>query len=161
MVIIGYQGIGKSTLAKNNMNYIDLESSTFFVRDATGLVCRPVEWAEIYCNIAVDLSNQGYDVFVSSHDIVRKQLLLRGCDVCAIVPDVALKSEWIEKLHRRYGLSRSDKDYKAWKNAEDRFEENIAEIEADVPNTIKIDRMDYDLLFAVIQARCNPAHKNR
>jgi len=31
MIVIGYQGIGKSTLSKTNDKYIDLESGNFFV----------------------------------------------------------------------------------------------------------------------------------
>lgn len=31
MIIIGYQGIGKSTLAKNSLKYIDLESGNFWI----------------------------------------------------------------------------------------------------------------------------------
>lgn len=31
MIIIGYQGIGKSSVAKEDYKYIDLESSNFWV----------------------------------------------------------------------------------------------------------------------------------
>ena len=69
MVIVGYQGIGKSTLAKNRNGFIDLESSNFFVNGE-----RSPDWYIPYCEIALDLSKQGYDVFVSSHKVVRDEL---------------------------------------------------------------------------------------
>lgn len=31
MIIIGYQGIGKSSVANKHIEYIDLESSNFFL----------------------------------------------------------------------------------------------------------------------------------
>ena len=68
MIISGYQGIGKSTLAGKN-NCIDLESGNFWVGRK-----RSDDWYKIYCNIAVHLSRQGYTVFVSSHEVVRKEL---------------------------------------------------------------------------------------
>lgn len=67
MIIVGYPCIGKSTYAvSHKYKAIDLESSNF-IKDGS--------WVESYCNVAIGLSEQGYDVFVSSHDDVRKQLL--------------------------------------------------------------------------------------
>jgi len=161
MIIIGYQGIGKTTTSIVNNRYIDLESSNFIYDHGDGLPFRDPFWYKVYANIAIDLSSQGYDVFVSSHESVRKELIGRTSDICAIVPDTSLKDSWIAKLQDRYKQTQSQKDYKAWQNAEERFEENIREIIADVPNTIKLTSMDYDLLFAVIQARCNLESQNR
>ena len=156
MIIIGYQGIGKSTLASNNTSYIDLESGCFWYEDPiTGLRSRDGHWFILYCNVAQHLSEQGYDVFVSSHEEVRHELRDRGCDICAIVPSVELKDEWIEKLHQRYQKTGLSKDFVAWKNAEDRYEANIREIIYDIPNTIQLKSMNYDLLFAIVQARSN------
>jgi ABC-type proline/glycine betaine transport system ATPase subunit len=56
-VVVGYQGIGKSTLAFHNNRVIDLESSNFFVDGE-----RPANWHIIYCNIARALCKQGYIV---------------------------------------------------------------------------------------------------
>lgn len=155
MIIIGYQGIGKSTLCGNNSSYIDLESGSFYYEHDDGVMSRDPSWYKVYVNVAMDLSEQGYDVFVSSHEVVRKELLARNAPVCAVVPDVSLKSEWIAKLEERYNNTKLEKDYKAWKNAEDRFEANIAEIALDIPNTVKLKQMNYDLLFAIICCRCN------
>ena len=93
MIIIGYQGIGKSTLAGPHLGYIDIESSNFKV---DGMKIEG--WQKIYCNIAKHLSRQGFKVFVSSHIEVRKEL--RDCneEVVIIYPNLELKDEWIDKL---------------------------------------------------------------
>ena len=67
MIIIGYQGIGKSTLSARNLKYVDLESSNFWFDDPeTKQRVRHFNWYEMYCNVAEYLSRQGYVVFVSS-----------------------------------------------------------------------------------------------
>ena len=53
MIISGYQGIGKSTLAKNSNKYIDLESGNFWIDGE-----RQENWYKIYCKIAAHLSNK-------------------------------------------------------------------------------------------------------
>ena len=65
MIVIGYQGIGKSSLAGKN-NCIDLESGNFWVDGK-----RSDDWYKIYCNIALHLHRQGFTVFTSSHQVVR------------------------------------------------------------------------------------------
>lgn len=141
MIIIGYQGIGKSTIAGWN-NCIDLESGNFFNSDGT----RNDNWFVYYCNIANHLSAQGYTVFVSSHAVVRQRLRKYSKEqLYAIIPSVSLKDEWIDKLKNRFNGSKLDKDMKAYLNAKDRYEYNLAEIKNDIKNTIIIKSMDYDL----------------
>ena len=67
MIVIGYQGIGKSTLANKDLRFIDLESGNFWVDGK-----RADDWYKPYCQIAEHLSRQGYIVFTSSHEVVRK-----------------------------------------------------------------------------------------
>ena len=123
MIIIGYQGIGKSTLAKCGKDYIDLESGNFFVDGV-----RPDGWEKIYAQIARHLSEQGYTVFVSSHKAVRDALRYIGVPVGVCYPSVELKDAWIDKLQKRYDDSHLEKDYRALKNAVDRYEDNISKI---------------------------------
>lgn len=143
MIIVGYQGIGKSTLAKNGNGYIDLESSNFFVDDV-----RPDNWYIPYCNIAINLSKQGYVVFVSSHKCVRNYLTscAQGIRLVIICPSLRLKDQWIEKLENRYAHTGLIKDYKALMNAKDRYEENIKEL-LNSPRfeVVQIDTMNYQL----------------
>lgn len=144
-IIAGYQGIGKSTLAKAENDYIDLESGNFWVNGK-----RPKDWYTFYGNIAFNLALQGYRVFVSSHEVVRNYLIclarLNKVDLYVCFPDHSLKKDWTNKLRERYRFTKSQKDYKAWRNAVDRYDENIEEIKSSQGFTpIVITSMDYDL----------------
>lgn len=140
MIIIGYQGIGKSTLAGKN-NCIDLESGNFWHNGV-----RPNNWHIFYCQIAEHLSNQGYNVFVSSHNVVRNRLKKYSQQQIYIVyPSVELKDEWIDKLKKRFESSKLEKDYKAWMNAEDRYVDNIKELKNSGINCVEIIDMNYSL----------------
>lgn len=141
MIIIGYQGVGKSTLAKNNVEFIDLESSNFFVNGK-----RQDNWYIIYCSIAIHLSKQGKNVFVSSHEVVRRTLEASDEKVVVVYPSMALRDEWIKKLEDRYNLTGLDKDYKALMNAKDRYEENILELQDNDFIHLQLDSIDYNLL---------------
>ena len=140
MIIIGYQGIGKSTLANQNNKYIDLESGNFW---CNGI--RPENWHIYYCNIAEHLSKQGYNVFVSSHEVVRKYLKNSSETVICVYPSLFLADRWKEKLQQRYNNTGLEKDYKAWKNAEDNYLVNISELMMCGIPYIEINSMDYNL----------------
>ena len=139
MIYVGYQGIGKSSIAGKD-NCIDLESGNFWVDDI-----RNDNWYKEYCNIAEHLSNQGYKVFMSSHKIVREELNNRGIDFIVICPSLTLKDHWVKRLQERFDRTRSTKDFKALKNAEEMYEENIKDLTSE-KNTIVITTIDYDLL---------------
>lgn len=141
MVVIGYQGIGKSTLARKSFRYIDLESSALRKGNM-----RWQNWYEPYCMIAEWLSKQGYTVFVSSHKEVR-DYLNEFCEepFCAVVPSESLKDEWIERLRERHKRLPTDKNYRAYMNAVDRFTENIREIKRDIEDVREITSMTYEL----------------
>lgn len=149
MIIIGYQGIGKSTYAGINHRTIDLESGNFWNNGV-----RPDDWYIYYCNIAEHLSKQGFDVFVSSHEVVRNRL--KKCcseQVGVIIPSLDLSYEWRMKLKERYENSRLDKDYKAWMNAEDRYEDNIKEIINSGFPYVEISNMDYELFAKILELK--------
>lgn len=140
MIIIGYQGIGKSTLAGKN-NCIDLESCNF---KHNGV--RHDDWYIYYGQIADHLSKQGFTVFVSSHEVVRKYLRMHSKEKLMIIcPSTALKDAWIEKLRERYEKTKLEKDYNALKNAEDKYEENIADLMHCGINVFPICKIDYVL----------------
>lgn len=108
MIVIGYQGIGKSTLSNADTKCIDLESGNFRVDGK-----RADDWYKAYCKIANHLSEQGYTVFVSSHEVVRNELMKSKEKVVIVCPSIGLKDKWIEKLENRYAISHLDKDYRA------------------------------------------------
>ena len=146
MIVIGYQGIGKSSIAGRDRKFIDLESGNFWVDGK-----RAEDWYKPYCQIAEHLSRQGYIVFTSSHEVVRKQLERSREVVVLVYPSLALKNLWIDKLENRYWETSLDKDYKALMNAKDRYEENIQELEdSHINYKIVLKDADYDLEASLI-----------
>lgn len=150
MIIIGYQGIGKSTLAGYE-GCIDLESGNFWVDGK-----RADDWYIPYCKIANHLSEQGYTVFVSSHEVVRKELQNSEEHVEVICPSVSLRDAWCEKLLERYMLTETDKDFKAWKNAEERYVENIEELMNSCFDVTVIKDISYSLKMIIDRIHGRP-----
>ena len=147
MIIIGYQGIGKSTLSDKDNKYIDLESSNFRIDGK-----RADDWYKPYGNIALDLSKHGYIVFTASHAPLREWLGTNnatGETIAVCYPSLSLKDAWIQKLQDRYDKTGLSKDYAALMNAKDRYSDNISEIIADAVKydflKLVINSMEYDL----------------
>lgn len=138
MIYVGYQGIGKSSIG-GQKKYIDLESSNFWIDGK-----RDENWYKIYVNIAENLNNQGYDVLLSSHIVVRDELKERNIPFTCIYPGLNLRDQWIERLLYRYNATLKEKDYKALCNAIKEYGSNITDLSQE-KNTIKIDSMDYEL----------------
>ena len=139
MIFCGYQGVGKSSICNRENGYIDFESSTFFVNEI-----RPNVWIDIYINQAIDLNNQGYDVFLSTHKALRNRLNELNIDFTVITPSKDLKEQWIERLNNRYRNNPSIKNMKALKNAEECYEENVDDLCSE-NNVIMITSIKYDL----------------
>lgn len=93
MIICGYAGVGKSTLAKCYVGIMDLESTPF-----------EKDW-ERYAKCAIHYHKNGYIVLVSCHKEIRERILsmLAGdnTNVCTIVPNVADKELYRERYTRR------------------------------------------------------------
>jgi len=141
MIFIGYQGIGKTTLAATKSKYIDLESSQFFIDGK-----RDPNWYKVYCRIATGLSRQGHHVFTSSHQVVRDELFkICPYHTAIIYPSLSLKDAWLKKLKERWRNDNSDKNYKAYMNAVDRYNDNIMELASSVLPKIEINNADYKL----------------
>ena len=81
MIISGFAGIGKSTLAKKSYEVIDLESSIF-----------KKDW-ELYSETAKYLDEQGYDVLISAHKEIRTKLHDKGIKYTFIIPKNTEKSK--------------------------------------------------------------------
>lgn len=167
MIVIGYQGIGKSTCASKRDGIIDLESSNFKIDGE-----RDENWYIVYCRIAVSLARQGYIVLISSHEYVRSELRKYDPEdkytVVVICPHYTLKDQWIQRLHNRYIQDRSDKNYAAWKNAEDHFIDSVQSMTQGVVfSIIFLNSMDYDLcgiimsLYRANQSKYNLAPRIR
>lgn len=148
MIIVGYQGIGKSTLAQNNPEIIDLESGNFWV-DGN----RIDDWYKVYANIAKHLSEQGKIVFTSSHKVFRDYLKENNIKFTVICPCLSLKEKWIDKLQERYNITNKDKDYKALMNAKQMYDDNIHDLLSE-DNVIELNYMNYDL-GSIINSYCH------
>ena len=150
MIIIGYQGIGKSSVSGVDSGCIDLESSNFWYEGV-----RADDWYIYYCNIALDLSKQGFTVFTSSHKEVRDYLGRHQEEtlIVAVYPETWLETDWIARLKKRYEDDPSEKNHKALMNAKDRYRMNIMELENWGGYYYGIDRMDYDLMDIVKHLR--------
>lgn len=145
MIYIGYQGIGKSTLCRKIDKCIDLESGNFFVDGK-----RPEDWYKIYANIAQHLSDQGNIVFMSSHKVLRDYMSQNRIPFTVVYPAAELKGAWLEKLKNRYDVTKKDKDFRAWINAQEKFEENIQDLSHEL-NKIEITDINYNLESLCLQ----------
>ena len=146
LIIIGYPGIGKSSLgiACITQSIIDFESSLFKVNGD-----RANNWHVIYCRQAVSLARQGFIVCISSHKCVREVLAMcdpDGFSVVTITPSLKLKEEWIARLKDRYDKDPSYKNLAAINHAEDSYDEDIKDIASD-PNFshIYLESTEYNL----------------
>lgn len=150
MIIIGYPGIGKSSVSGIENCCIDLESSNFWFNGK-----RSDNWYVYYCKVALDLSRQGFTVFTSSHEEVRDYLVGHQEEtlIVAVYPETWLETDWIARLKKRYEDDPSEKNYKALMNAKDRFEDNVKELEEWGGLFYGIQDMDYDLMDIVKRLR--------
>lgn len=153
LIIIGYPGIGKSSIAGKD-GCIDLESSCFYVDGK-----RDPKWYIPYTNIAMNLANQGYTVFTSSHASVAHELktlqmigftMLKYKNIGDIVvfrPQAGpeWKHEWIERLQKRYERTHLAKDYRALESVKTGFYELLKQLDCSGFDVFTPDSLDYDL----------------
>ena len=119
MIICGYPGIGKSSIVRHYQGVIDLESSNFKIVN---------DWYKVYVNVAEDLDNQNYIVFLSTHKAVRDELDKRKLNYFIIYPSLDLENEWKERLLKRYTETPIPKNFRAFDRANCHFKEDITEL---------------------------------
>lgn len=142
MIIIGYPGVGKSTLAGRYKEYIDLESSNWNSPDNT----KPDMWWWSYGKVAEDLSRQGYRVFVSCHPSVQKYFEESNEYVMVLYPSLELKEEWIKRVADRYDRDRSMKNLAALNNVELYYDKQISSLNnSPFENKLVLKDMNYTL----------------
>lgn len=141
MIFCGYQGVGKSAYCKNKGHCcVDLESSNLIVSGT-----KPADWAEIYVNFAEHLNNDGYDVFLSAHLEVRKELKKRGLEYTLIYPAIELKDDWERKIILRYTRNQIEKNRNAMIRTILHYEEDINGLELEDCKKIVITNFKYNL----------------
>lgn len=132
-IIFGYPGIGKSTLARNCKDFIDLESSVFKIDGE-----RDPDWFKVYVNMAIHIADQGRIVFMSTHPWTRDYIINKlevdnrdDIPVAIVYPDLSLKDFWLDKVSIRYNDNPSSKNLTALNKVKNDFEEDIRGLEAD------------------------------
>ena len=88
MIISGFPGTGKSTMAKFS-RWIDLES-TPFERD----------WAR-YAKVARHMSDNGYTVMVSTHEELLAEFEKMKVSYTVIIPPTTDKDTYLHRYHMR------------------------------------------------------------
>lgn len=171
MIIIGYPGIGKTSVSGKD-NIVDLESSYFHLSCGSSKFFN----AGVYCDLAIDLYKQGYIVCVSSHEDVRK--ILEGkkakiygdnLRVVIIYPKKSLemKWRWLERLEERYNATRMnpdlyfkdiEKDYRAFEHVKENYMYDIDEIMKSPLPKYELESTDYNLADVIRQ--CEDAFFN-
>lgn len=142
MIIIGYPGVGKTSLAGRYNQYIDLESSNWNGPDNT----KPDMWWWSYGKVAEDLSRQGYRVFVSCHPSVQKYFEESNEYVMVLYPSLELKEEWIKRVADRYDRDRSMKNLAALNNVELYYDKQIKSLnDSPFENKLVLKDMNYTL----------------
>ena len=141
---------GKIPSVFSPYNLIDLESSNFELPNESGTTSKDPNWYKAYGNIAVDLSKQGFNVFISCHPAVRKYIgeEIKYKKFVLIYPDISLKNEWIKKLSQRYAIDQSEKNLRAYERARDHFVEDFMGIQNEsklYAGIVYIKDMNYNL----------------
>lgn len=149
MIIFGYPGIGKTTLATSDRLHsniadrvIDLDSSFFSDLDDPF-------WYKRYTNLAEYISKQGYLVMISTHEKVVSSLKKSTEKKLIIVPSPELKEKWIEKLDKRRQKSGVFKDKKAYLHVKEHFDRDYEQLlkASTHPgyDILELDSMNYSL----------------
>ena len=147
MIIFGYPGIGKTTIAKDDYRFIDLDSGDPLIH---GKYFRKKNWEEDYCNTALLLHKQGYFVFVSTHPEVIDRIVGKTKDVCVVFPDISLRKEWVRRLRARYDDRKDRQTHNAWKRASEHFDNDIYSLNSEKCAKIRIPNMDFNVKKAIL-----------
>lgn len=122
MIIVGYPGIGKSTLAYENNNFVDLDSTAFYHKGG-----RIDNWYVYYCRIAYELSKQGFNVFISSHECVVNYIKKHFNDekILCVFPSIDAKDAWIYRMRKRLEMHKSESNARALNFVLNNFDSSI------------------------------------
>lgn len=122
LIVVAYQGMGKTTLSSNNELYLDLESSMY---------PKVLGWEKKYVDDAVAaVEINGYSIcFMSSHKAVRDELVARGKRFIILYPMVD-KETMSKRLANRYFTDRTIKNASALANCVLDFENNIQDLKS-------------------------------
>ena len=100
MIISVYLTIGKTTLAKDNLKIVDLDSKPF-----SEIKSIYNNWYKIYGDIALDLERQGYIVLVSTNFKVIEYLSDKAQDLFVVLYSNSLQEYALKKAKDRPNTS--------------------------------------------------------
>ena len=138
MIVVGYPCVGKSSVCKKNLRFIDLDYTNF-------------NDFQSYVKVALDLERQGYIVFVSCHKAVRDRM--RDVDYLLVYPSLELEEKWIERTEQRYNNDNREKYLKALERVKYLYKHDINTLEDLDKKKIVLQSMDYDLEELILR-RC-------
>ncbi len=108
MIICGFPGTGKSTMAKFSQ-WVDLESTPF-----------KKNWL-LYAEVAKHMSDNGYTVMVSTHEEMLNALEQIGTSYVVVIPPITDKATYLHRYDMRgntYDFIRLlDTNWERWINA--------------------------------------------
>ena len=149
MIIFGYQGIGKSTLANRNIDtiFIDLESSMFRTPMHPE---RSEDWFQAYGNIVYDLNKQNKFIFSACYQQIRDYIAsekdLKGVMSVICYPSIELREEWLYRLRQRWIDTQLPKDKAALDYAEASYSSSIKALDKDTDyDHLILTKMNYNL----------------
>lgn len=148
MIIFGYPGIGKTSIARSDYRFIDLDSSDPFIRWRWSM--KRKDWVTDYCNVALMLSRQGYYVLVSTHPEIIRHLMGHNEDYCFVYPDASISEEWTKRLRARYYDNPNRSTHNAYVRARDHLVEDYQQLEKLHGKRLVIKSMDYELKKYII-----------
>lgn len=121
-IVVGYPGVGKTTLSNKYMDCIDLDSSTFDLNTQRGVF----EYYHCACLLAM----KGYIVFVSSHSDLTKCILdfKNMVSYVAVYPSLDLEDRWKSRVISRWMTTRSAKDRRAMVRVCDHYVDDITDM---------------------------------
>jgi len=147
MIIIGYQGLGKTTICQKYNNYIDLKCSDYRTIENND----DPDWFLPYCLDGEKLSHEGKVVFMSHNIEVCDYMKSSSENNYIIIPDDSLYDYWIEKLKNRSDRTGQSKDYYAWLNAKDNFYDEMKYYRETYTNVYIIYDQNYSLEDIVLE----------
>lgn len=148
MIIVGFPGVGKTSVCAGRNWYVDMESSDYRKYDG---------WQVGYVDAAARISRVGATVFTSSHKEVRDELARRQPEVtvCEVFPAPSAEMEklWIKRLGDRLEKDPSAKNLAAYLHVRAHYMEAVNDMMSDeIREKIVLDSRNCDDLKAAIKA---------
>lgn len=101
-IILGFPGIGKTTLFNNEhkLKFLDSDSTNFSWENKEKTV-RHSNWPQNYIDHILEEQDEVDAIFVSSHDVVRDALTKAGINYFLVYPSLEMKDEYIQRYRNR------------------------------------------------------------